>query len=555
MGDKIKQAPAKVKGFFSKLSKGMKILIGVVVALMIAAIIGLVVMRMNDPYTILFTDLTSDDMSKVLNYLDGNNIRNYKVQDNDTILVPTSQEPSIKAALLREDYPVSGFGYSRYLDNVNALASESDRRRLFLFDLQDRLSSVVRCFDGVKDARVTITEGSDHRYILNQDDVVEASASVFVTMKSNQVLTAQQARGIRNLIRTAVEGLSIENIEISDGAGNTYSGDNDGVTAATDASQLKLDLERKVNESVRSQILDVLIPMYGSDNVSVAVNSTVDVSRTYTDSTTYNQPAWAADGSTDGRGIIGRRIYDNRVVAGGDQAAGGIAGTSTNADLNEYVESYRPNGNEQELGSAGEIDYENDRTQTQREIPAGVVTDCSVSVSINSNAVTVPNVNNLIAHIARAAGIDAAVQNQKVSVLLSPFYVTPPVTDDDNNTTSTIGGLPRWALYALIGGLILFFLLLLLIILLVSRRRKKKRQAEEEAAAEAERLARELAALQAANNGQEGENPPGEGADIMDIHTERSMELRKTVRQFAENNPELAAQMIRTWMKEDDGNS
>lgn len=531
----------------------MKILIGVVIALMLAAIIGLVVMRMNDPYTVLFTELTSDDMSKVLNYLDGNNITNYKVQNNDTILVPTSQEPSIKAALLREDYPVSGFGYSRYLDNVNALASESDRRRLFLFDLQDRLSSVVRCFDGVKDAKVTITEGSDHRYILNTDDVVEASASVFVTMKGNQVLTAQQARGIRNLIRTAVEGLSIENIEISDGAGNTYSGDDDGVTAATDASQLKLDLQRRVNESVRSQILDVLVPMYGSDNVTVAVNSTVDVSRTYTDSTTYNQPAWAADGSTNGEGIIGKRIYDNRVVAGGDEAAGGIAGTATNADLNEYVESYRPNGTEQELGSAGEIDYENDRTQTQREIPAGVVTDCSVSVSINSNAVTVPNVNNLIAHIARAAGIDAAVQNQKVSVLLSPFYVTPPT--DEDNTTQNANGLPRWALYALIGGLILFFLLLLLIILLIGRRRKKKRQAEEEAAAEAERLAQELAALQAANNGEEGENPTGEGADIMDIHTERSMELRKTVRQFAENNPELAAQMIRTWMKEDEGHS
>lgn len=531
----------------------MKILIGVVIALMLAAIIGLVVMRMNDPYTVLFTELTSDDMSKVLNYLDGNNITNYKVQNNDTILVPTSQEPSIKAALLREDYPVSGFGYSRYLDNVNALASESDRRRLFLFDLQDRLSSVVRCLDDVKDAKVTIAEGSDHRYILNADDVVEASASVIVTMKGNQVMNAKLARSIRTLISSAVEGLSIENINISDGAGNTYSGDDDGVTAANDASQLKLDLERKVNESVRSQILDVLIPMYGSDNVSVAVNSTVDVSRTYTDSTTYNQPAWAADGSTNGEGIIGRRIYDNRVVAGGDEAAGGIAGTATNADLNEYVESYRPNGTEQELGSAGEIDYENDRTQTQREIPAGVVTDCSVSVSINSNAVTVPNVNNLIAHIARAAGIDAAVQNQKVSVLLSPFYVTPPT--DENNTTQNANGLPRWALYALIGGLILFFLLLLLIILLISRRRKKKRQAEEEAAAEAERLAQELAALQAANNNQDGENPTGEGADIMDIHTERSMELRKTVRQFAENNPELAAQMIRTWMKEDEGHS
>ena len=41
----------------------------------------------------------------------------------------------------------------------------------------------------------------------------------------------------------------------------------------------------------------------------------------------------------------------------------------------------------------------------------------------------------------------------------------------------------------------------------------------------------------------------GEGADIMDIHTERSMELLRQVRQFVEENPSIAAQMIKTWMR------
>ena len=47
------------------------------------------------------------------------------------------------------------------------------------------------------------------------------------------------------------------------------------------------------------------------------------------------------------------------------------------------------------------------------------------------------------------------------------------------------------------------------------------------------------------------EAPTG-GADIMEVNTEKSMELRKAVRQFAQNNPEIAAQMVKAWLKGDD---
>ena len=43
----------------------------------------------------------------------------------------------------------------------------------------------------------------------------------------------------------------------------------------------------------------------------------------------------------------------------------------------------------------------------------------------------------------------------------------------------------------------------------------------------------------------------------MDINAEKSMELRKTVRQFVNNNPEIAAQMLKTWLRagKEEGNA
>ena len=50
--------------------------------------------------------------------------------------------------------------------------------------------------------------------------------------------------------------------------------------------------------------------------------------------------------------------------------------------------------------------------------------------------------------------------------------------------------------------------------------------------------------------GENGEAPPPtSGADIMDINTEKSMELRKSIRQFVQNNPEVAALMLKTWLR------
>ncbi len=157
-------------------------------------------------------------------------------------------------------------------------------------------------------------------------------------------------------------------------------------------------------------------------------------------------------------------------------------------------------------------------------------------MSINSRTAGEVNPANYIAHVARAAGINAEVQNEKISILAMPFYqepVVPPIPTPE--------GLQGWMLYALIAGIALF--LVLLILILVLRRRAKKR-AEAKRLAEAEAAAQKAAAEAAA--ALEGAK---QGAQIMDMHSERSMELRQDVRQFAEENPEIAAQMVKAWLK------
>lgn len=39
--------------------------------------------------------------------------------------------------------------------------------------------------------------------------------------------------------------------------------------------------------------------------------------------------------------------------------------------------------------------------------------------------------------------------------------------------------------------------------------------------------------------------------NLLDIQNEKSMELKQDIRKFTEENPEIAAQMIRVWLKGD----
>ncbi len=303
-------------------------------------------------------------------------------------------------------------------------------------------------------------------------------------------------------------------------------------STTSSASDLKLRLENQVNNRVRGEVMQALTPIYGPDNVRVSVTSTVDVSRRVQENTVYSSP----EGAPEGEGIIGQREYDQELTRGNENTAGGVVGTQSNADIETYMESQDAvNGDETWIKNAGTEDYKVNSSTEQSEQNSGVVTDVMIAVTINQNAAGNVAAAQLTSHIARAAGIAPEVQADKINVLIAPFY-----TDTPTNTDSLpIGGLqlPKWAIYA-IAGAVGLLLMLVILLLIIQRRRKKAKAALEELEQQAALAAAERAEREKREN-------------LLDIQNEKSMELKQDIRKFTEENPEIAAQMIRVWLKGD----
>lgn len=535
----MRQILGRIRDFFRNMSKGLKIGLiagAAAIALVIAAV---AVYNATRPYETLFTGLSSEDMTAVVSYLETAGVRDVKIRGNDTVQVRENQADRLRAAIVQQGYPTTGYVHDTYLDNIGALSSQADREQLALYDLQDDLASIIRWFDGVQDARVIIAPGEDRRYILDEN-TIEATATVTVRMQNNLTLTSDQVSAIQRMVAHAQQGLNISNVTVEDGSGSRYTSGSGTAAALDDTMKYKLALEAQQNEETRNRVMRVLVPYFGADNVEVSVHTTVDVTTTYIESLVYHEPDWAADGSTQGRGIIGTQIWDNSSILDADAAAGGVVGTSTNTEINEY--GTRPDeltGNEREWYRSGQIDYDVSRDNIQKEQPPGTITDLTMTIAINSAEYNLLDPSVFIHAAAMAAGISAEDEAQKIAIVSAPFYQSGYNGEAPSGDVTMIFGLPSWAVYAAIAGVALFLALLLIILLLRSKKKKKIAiliAQEEQRAAEA--AAAEAAALAAA-----------QGADIMDVHTEETMKMRQDIRQFVEENPSIAAQMIKNWLR------
>lgn len=543
--EKAKALFEKVKERLKKISKKAWLVIAaVLVALIVAAAVILTLNKQD--YAVLVTQVSDTEASNILNFLSEQGVTNYRVEDGNTVMVPAGQEASLKARILMANLNQTG---NYYMENLSSFSTNEERSYAQIQDLQNNMAATIRNFPNVVDASVYITPGENRAYILDSGNVVEATAAVSVTMVEGQLLTDDQAQAIRDLVAHGVQGLQIDSVSVSDTVGNIYLTE-DALNG--EASALKMQLQQAMENRIRTQVMNVLTPFFGEDNVRVGVTCEVEVNRTTEERNETYLPEFAQDGSTNGEGIVGSRREEGAITRPGDGTVGGVVGTESNSDLLETVESgMDARDDDTGLYASEQTDYDNSHSTINIDNNGAVqMTDCSVAVSINSRQAGNFDVETIRQHVARAANIKGErdpvtgveILDDKISVVAMEFF-DPNVgiqPGEDNGRT-----VPLWVLIAAGVGLLLFVILLTVILLM--RRKKRKKQEEEEARAreEAEAL------LHAAGLDQVSET----GADVMDLELEKSMELRRDIRQFVSDNPEIAAQMIKVWLKGGDGNA
>jgi len=248
-----------------------------VAALLLVSLLGVVVYRsaMSVEYGVLYTNLSPDDAGKILAVLQEEKIP-YKVEGGGSIiLVPKDKIYEIRLKLAAKGLPSSqtvGFeifeepkmGITQFQENVN-----------FLRALEGELARTIRQLDPVQDVRVNIALPKESIFVREEE---EPKASVVVKLWPGKDLTKEQVKAIVFLVSHAVPRLKEENVTVVDNRGRVLTDllDEDTAIAATDKTvQLKKKLERQIERNIQSMLAKAL----GSDKVVVRASVELEIAK------------------------------------------------------------------------------------------------------------------------------------------------------------------------------------------------------------------------------------------------------------------------------------
>ena len=516
----MKEKLGQFKEFAGNLSsKTKKIIIAAAAVLVVAAVVIALILN-NRPYAVLFTGLGEQEAQQITAKLQEEQIA-FRYEGNSTIMVPENVVDQTKATLVQQGYPKSGFTYETYLKNASLLTTDSEKSKLELYDLQDRIGATIKMFEGVSDAKVTIALGEDNRYVLN-DSETKSSGSVTVIMQDGSAPTKEQTAGMQRLVAKSVPNMEIDEVVVIDGtSGETVSETEENRTAnSSDAEEIAAVVEGQIER----KILKVLGPIYGEDNVTVAARAQINMEQLIRESTTYSTPEKIDD--EDKTGIISHEdTYNER--SGTGNTVGGVVGTETNADTAEYNTEGDGNGASASSESRS-TDYLVNQIKEQGQVDSGALDDLTVSVVVNGNGFGSLREAQLRSLVGNAAGIARAEQADKITLASAPF--DGRADDDEDAETASSSLLESVPLWAIIAAVALLLILTGIIVVLIIRRRRAEEEEEEE-----ELLEEEVEHIDL-------------NQELQQIQNDRGMELKRSIREFAEQNAEISAQLLKNWL-------
>ncbi|CAM2851701.1 MULTISPECIES: flagellar basal-body MS-ring/collar protein FliF [Vibrio] len=247
----------------------------VVLVLSISICVALIVMLffwVREPEMRPLGAYDTEELIPVLDYLDQQKI-DYKLEGN-TISVLASEYNSLKLNMVRAGLNNEkqagdeilmqdmGFGVSQRL--------EQERLKL---SRERQLAKAIEEMKQVRKARVLLALPKQSVFVRHNQ---EASASVFLTLRTGTSLKQEEVDSVVDMVASAVPGMKPTRITVTDQHGRLLSsGSQDPASAAR---RKEHELERKQEQALRDKIDSVLIPILGFGNYTAQVDIQLDFS-------------------------------------------------------------------------------------------------------------------------------------------------------------------------------------------------------------------------------------------------------------------------------------
>ena len=497
------------QSWWAERSPGTKkrIIYGAALALALATVVGLVTSQ--NPYTVVYANLSESDAGAITQALQANKIP-YELQGT-TILVPRSEADQVRVNLAEQGLPNQGtVGYANVLKNMS-LGETSQEFDLSVLDaLQSDLATTIDSIQGVKSSTVQIVEGQPSVFV-NQA-ATGSQASVFVDLEPGVTLTGRQVQGIEDLVAHSVQGLKPSDVSVTDQNGDALTASSAGTDPSTVSGQTAIT--QSFESTLDRQIESLLTPIVGADNAVVQTSANLDFAKTKTSSVTYT-PAKGGAGVAVSNNTIHETFSGTGSPPSVSAPSGSVPtyqGTTTGQNKLDYQDQT--------------INYAVSKVNQTVTSEPYTVNGLTVSVMLNSRVyhLTPANKTALTDLISTAIGqTKGAAAAGAITILAEPFQKVkvPPFPSSSGLPLPEIGG-------AGAAGLLLLFVAFRFL------RRKKPR---------AQWTPLEPPAPKAA--------PPVGIPEPQRISADPLRSYLEQATRETEDHPQEMAQVVRMWLKED----
>jgi flagellar M-ring protein FliF len=174
------------------------------------------------------------------------------------------------------------------------------------------LQMTIMEIEGVESVRVHLAQAEKSVFVRDNSP---PRASVMLKLVRGRQLSDSQVTAIINLVSGSVPGLSADDIKVVDQHGRLLSD-----PRAKDGNNDRLEMQTRLEEKMRTQVSQLLSPIFGEGNFSTEVQVDLDMN-----AVTSARESWNKDGS-----VVRSETTQSSQTAAGTSTGYGVPGALTN---------------------------------------------------------------------------------------------------------------------------------------------------------------------------------------------------------------------------------
>ncbi|NQU06879.1 MAG: flagellar M-ring protein FliF [Calditrichaeota bacterium] len=486
-----------------------------VMLLLVGAVTALLIWAFKPQYRMLYSDLSLVDSGKITEILISENIP-YKLEaEGRRILVPVDDVYNSRLKMAAQELPKNkGTGWELF-DKTSLGVTDFVQKLNYRRGLEGELARTILQLEPVEAVRVHLAIPEESLFRETQQ---LPTASVTLRLNRGQRLSNAQVEGITYLVGSAVEGLRFEEVTVIDNRGYVLSEQKEADPLMRLTAN-QLELQNQVEARLVAKGQSFLDKRFGPDRSTIQVTAKLDFRKEERTREIFD---------ADNPSIRSEEITATNSM-GSDTSSNTNESSITNYELNLTKESYSsPVGGIERMTIAVMVDgnyidkIDEETGESAREF-----------VSLDR-----PEIEEITNTIKLALGFDTS-RNDEITIVSVPFQEVEMYGIEE------LSEMNQWDNYIRYGQKLMTLIAVILLLVMV---RNFVRKAEETAV---EKFGFDTSGRQLIS-GSQAENDvvlalPELEASIRAEAKAESL-LKEQVSDFTVENPEMAAQLIRSWL-------